>query len=117
MQGFNVSIVEMPSDIPGFVIPESSEVRTTSDASSDEQDDHPTSAQKLTSDEEAPTVGLKPFNSRRRGMRTAKVAPEEDDVSSEEYDGSDNDNAGSTGSEGPSRNFRPEIVTYSIPFH
>ena len=49
-------------------------------------------------------------------MRKAKVAPEEDDVSSEEYDGSDkessvenDDNAGSAGSEGPSREIRSEI--------
>jgi hypothetical protein len=118
MQGFSrVAIAEMPSNIPDLVIPEPSEVRTTPAASSDEDDDHPPSGQKPTSDEEAPTVGLKPFNSRRRGMRKAKIAPEEDDVSSEEYGGSDNDNAGSTGSEGPSRNFRPKIVTYSIPFH
>jgi hypothetical protein len=50
-------------------------------------------------------------------MRKAKVAPEEDDVSSEELDGSDkesessvenDDNAGSAGSEGPSREIRSE---------
>ena len=117
MQGFSrVAIAEMPSNISDLVIPEPSEVRTTPAASCDEDDDHPPSGQKPTSDEEAPTVGLKPFNSRRRGMRKAKIAPEEDDVSSEEYDGSDkessvenDDNAGSAGSEGPSREIRSEI--------
>ena len=49
-------------------------------------------------------------------MRKAKIAPEEDDVSSEEYDGSDkessvenDDDAGSAGSAGPRREFSPEI--------
>ena len=51
-------------------------------------------------------------------MMKAKVATEEDDVSSEEFDGSDkesessvenDDNAGSAGSEGPSREIRSEI--------
>jgi hypothetical protein len=111
-----VAIAEMPSNIPDLVIPDPSEVRTTPAASGDEEDDHPPSAQKPTSDEEAPTVGLKPFNSRMRGMRKSKIAPEDDDVSSEEYDGSDkessvenDDDAGSAGSEGPSREIRPEI--------
>ena len=43
-------------------------------------------------------------------MRKAKITPEEGDVSSEEYDGSENDDdagsagsAGSAGCEGPSR--------------
>ena len=117
MQGFSrVAIAKMPSNISDLVVPEPSEVRTTPAASCDEDDDHPPSAQKPTSDEEAPTVGLKPFNSRMRGMRQAKIAPEEDDVSSEEYYGSDkesgvknDDNAGSAGSAGPSREICPEI--------
>ena len=85
----DVAIAEMPSNISDLVIPQPSEVRTTPAATSDEDDNHPPSAQKPTSDEEAPAVGLKPFNSRMRGMRKAKIAPEDDDVSSEEYDGSD----------------------------
>ena len=117
MQGFSrVAIAEMPSNIPDLVIPDPSEVRTTPAASCDEHDDHPPSGQKLTSDEEAPTVGLKPFNSRMRGMRKAKIAPAEDDVSSEEYDGSDkessvenDDNEGSASSAGQSREISPEI--------
>jgi hypothetical protein len=106
----------MPSYIPDLVIPAPREVRTTPAASSDEDDDHPSSGQKPTSDEEAPTVGLKPFNSKRQGLRKAKIAPEEDDVSSEEYDSSDkessvenDEDSGSAGSEGPSRKIRPEI--------
>ena len=112
----DVAIAEMPSNISDLVITEPSEVRTTPAASCDEDDYHPPSGQKPTSDEEAQTVGLKPFNSRRRGRRKAKVAPEEDDVSSEEFDGSDkessvenDDDAGSAGSEGPSREIRSEI--------
>jgi hypothetical protein len=69
MQGFSrVAIAEMPLNIPALVIPEPSEVRTTPAASSDEHDDHLSSGQKPTSDEEAPTVGLKPFNARMRGI-------------------------------------------------
>ena len=65
MQGFSrVAIAEMPSNIPDLVIPDPSEVRTTPAASGDEEDDHPPSAQKQTSDEEAPSVGLKPFYSK-----------------------------------------------------
>ena len=89
MQGFSrVAIAEMTSNISDLVIPEPSEVKTTPVASCDQEDDHPPSAQKQTSDEEAPSW-LKPFNSRWQGMRKAKIAPEDDDVSSEEYDGSD----------------------------
>jgi hypothetical protein len=117
MQGFSrVAIAEMPSNISDLVIPEPSEVRTTPAASCDEDDYHPPSAQKPTSDEEVPTVGLKPFNSRLRGMRKEKIAPEDDDVSSEEYDGSDqessvenDDDAGCAESVGPSREISPEI--------
>ncbi len=50
-------------------------------------------------------------------MRQAKVAPEEDDVSSEEYDDSDNESSDEKddngpmdlGSAGPSRQLGPEI--------
>jgi hypothetical protein len=113
---FDVAIAEMPSNISDLVIPDPSEVITTPVGSCDEDDDRPPSGQKPISDEDAPSVGLKPFNSRMRGMRKAKSAPAEDDVSSEEFDGSDkesslenDDDAGSAGSEGPSREIRSEI--------
>ena len=109
---FDVAIAAMPSNISDLVIPEPREVITTPVASCDEDDDHPPSGQKPISDEETPSVGLKPFNARMRGMRKAKSAPAEDDVSSEEYDGSDkessvekDENAGSAGSAGRAGKF------------
>ena len=70
----------MPSNIQDFVIPEGREVRTTPAASSDEDDFLPSSAQEQASDvEEERTVGLKPFNSKSRGIRKAKAPSEHDD--------------------------------------
>ena len=102
-----------------MVIPEGRKVRTTPSASSDEDDFHPSSAQKQASDvEEERTVGLKPFNSKSRGMRKAK-APSEHDGSSEQDDDSQKDSADenegnesmASESAGPSRKLGPDLET------
>ena len=108
----------MPSNIPDVVIPEGREVRTTPSASSDDDNFHPSSAQKQASEsdvEEEHTVGLKPFNTKSRGMRQAK-APSEHDGSSEQDDGSRNDSADENDSmesesAGPSRKSVPDLET------
>ena len=108
----------MPSNIPDLVIPEGREVRTTPSASSDEDDFHPSSAQKQASEsdvEEERTVGLKPFNTKSRGMRQAK-APSEHDGSSEQDDDSQQDSADENDSmesesAGPSRKSVPDLET------